>query len=1043
MPPARTGRPIATYDVTPIGKGMANFGQAIAQAGANLAAHQDASDKYDAEAKFQEFKWNQMQALDQAKNDTTPDQVNGFSDRWVKGYQENANQFMESIPDRLKRDYAFKLKSTERQGFGEASRFMRGEQKRQAINRLSDAKTSYIQRGQSGAPLEDIANDYATLVKTNPYLSEIEKDTVVRRDLGDIEIAHAQARWKSSTDPDAVMRDLGGVLLDTEENPELRANPIYRNKPYEQLPEPKGAIEPGNIVLDNRKVVKAKDGQIMTERSFSIGTDQGEVLLPSIIDGKEVSQEQAVEHFRKTGEHLGVFKSSKDATAYAKALHERQGRVYGGQANDNRANPERISIRLETGKNDPLKGVSQVARDSGGTKSYGNFGLNSGGSAQQFVAKYGENFDLTAEPGTPEFDEQWKNAAGAAPVELHAAEMEWYQDNVVAGISDKLAKDGVSKDIADDPRVQAYFADRIVQQGPASIDGMNKHKQRIASAFADSDGDVAKFLKNITEADRASLQSDFPTALRTGAYSERGHDTRLNGRLKMALGTTGEVAPTRPNVLSASYKGPYKNIPADARMKLMQAFQSEYNQKKRAISILKGETPVDPGGKKDRETIDNASEVMLPTERIQSRDPQVADDLSRLAEKISYVPKSAFNALRGMAINGTSEDRAYAYQIFGRLMRERPGALKAGGGDGFNKELVDEAETFNTMVGDVGIPPDQAIGRIDEMRTADFKAMRDSRKKEADAVVKDLTVDDITKEYGGWFKSRPAAGGSDRRASFMLDAYRDDVRYHYTRTGDAELAKQIALNEMTKTYKVSTITGNKRLMRNRPEDYYPPIQTAPGEDPSYEYFQNELKHSVNEAAGRLRRVDTDANPELRASIGKKEGFVELGDQIPMEDIFIEANDRTMADIASGSVYPSYGVVWRQKDENGIPAFMTAPTPFYVDVKDVKSKQLEMQHSEFKRRSARAKRLDALNDTVLNKLQEIRQYNRENINSIFGTNESGGEATSGEPPVNATLPAFVTAPEPFSAATDKEAAQARQEELRRLEFLPFFEDQIGQ
>lgn len=204
-----------------------------------------------------------------------------------------------------------------------------------------------------------------------------------------------------------------------------------------------------------------------------------------------------------------------------------------------------ISVRLETGGTDPLRGVSQVASDAGGTKSYGNFGLNSGGSVQQFVKEYGEPFGLTAKPGTAAFDRQWKNAAGAAPIELHAAEMDWYGKNVLADIKTKLTGVGLPDKVASDPRVKAYFADRSIQQGPASIDGMNKHKARIKSAYEAADGDVVTFLNNITEADRDALENDFPTALRTGVYSDRGHDTRLDGRLGMALSVGDKVRATR------------------------------------------------------------------------------------------------------------------------------------------------------------------------------------------------------------------------------------------------------------------------------------------------------------------------------------------------------------------------------------------------------------------------------------------------------------------------------------------------------------------
>lgn len=828
MPSARTGRPIATYDVTAIGKGMASFGQAISQAGATLAAHQSASDKYDAETRFQEFKWNQMQTLDQSKNDTTPDQINGFTDRWVKGYQENANQFLGTVPDSLKQEYGLKLKSTERQGFGEASRFMRGEQRRSAIDRLGKMKSLYLQRSQTGAPIDDIKNDYETWVKTNHYLSEIEKEAVVRKDLGDIEIAHAQSRWKSSTDLDAVMRDLGGVLLDTDENPELRAQPKFSSTANDNRP----------ITAFSKPVNKA-----ITEAAQ--GADVSPQLMAVFARIESSGNPNA-----RTGSYKGLFQ-----------LSDSEFKKYGGgdiyDVNDN-ATAAANKLKAETAAFENKYGRAPSPTDLYMVHQQGEAGY----------AAHMKNPDLPA----------WENM---------------FSTGEGRNKGERWAKAAIWGNIPSD--VKKQFPDGV---------------------------------ESVTSADFVKIWEN--KVARFG----------------------GKGASTQPNILSASYKGPYSNIPAEARMKLLQTFQSEYNNRKRAISILKGELPVDPADKNDRETIDNAAKVMIPIEKIQARDWQTADNLSRLADKISYIPRDAFSTLRGMAINGTPEDRTYAYQIFGRLMRERPGALKISGGDGFNKELVDEIETYNTMVLHIGIPEDQAIARIDEMRTSDFKAMQQSRKKDAEEVVKELTVDDITKEYKDWFGyRRPAAGGSDRRASFMLDAYRDAVRYHYTRTGDPELAKQVAINELTKHYKVSSITGNRRLMRNRPEDYYPLIQTSPDEEPSHKYFQDELKRAVNEAAGKLRRVDTDVNPELRSSIGKKEDFVELGEQISLEDIYIEANDQTNADLTAGIPYPSYSVVWVQKDENGIPALVASPIPFYVDVKAAQAKQLEMQHSELKARRA--------------------------------------------------------------------------------------------
>lgn len=194
--------------------------------------------------------------------------------------------------------------------------------------------------------------------------------------------------------------------------------------------------------------------------------------------------------------------------------------------------PASVSFELETGKKDPLKGVANISKDADSTKSYGNFGINSGGSAQQFVAKYGSQFGLTAKPGTAEFDKQWKNAAASAPVELHAAEMDWWDDHIGARVSNNLVRAGIPSDVASDPRVVAYFADRSVQYGEGAI---ANHADRIKAAFTAAKGDPERFLASMSAADKGKLNQDFPTAISEGLYGPRGHNTRINGRERLSL----------------------------------------------------------------------------------------------------------------------------------------------------------------------------------------------------------------------------------------------------------------------------------------------------------------------------------------------------------------------------------------------------------------------------------------------------------------------------------------------------------------------------
>jgi hypothetical protein len=88
-------------------------------------------------------------------------------------------------------------------------------------------------------------------------------------------------------------------------------------------PAPSVPLIPGNLPLEITNIVKNADGTVSTVQTISIGTDQGEVLIPTVINGRLVSESDAIAHYEETGEHFGVFKDAEEATAYAKWLHER------------------------------------------------------------------------------------------------------------------------------------------------------------------------------------------------------------------------------------------------------------------------------------------------------------------------------------------------------------------------------------------------------------------------------------------------------------------------------------------------------------------------------------------------------------------------------------------------------------------------------------------------------------------------------------------------------------------------------------------------
>ena len=85
----------------------------------------------------------------------------------------------------------------------------------------------------------------------------------------------------------------------------------------------------GNINLKIRPRVENQDGSYSTVRSIGIEVDGMYINIPTVINGKVVSNAEAIRNYQKTGKHLGKFKTKKQRDEAAKKLSIDQSKMYG------------------------------------------------------------------------------------------------------------------------------------------------------------------------------------------------------------------------------------------------------------------------------------------------------------------------------------------------------------------------------------------------------------------------------------------------------------------------------------------------------------------------------------------------------------------------------------------------------------------------------------------------------------------------------------------------------------------------------------------
>jgi hypothetical protein len=320
----------------------------------------------------------------------------------------------------------------------------------------------------------------------------------------------------------------------------------------------------------------------------------------------------------------------------------------------------------------------------------------------------------------------------------------------------------------------------------------------------------------------------------------------------------------------------FTHLSDDDKQKALKGIEGWLKTRARADQIISGQDVADPDNKDDRVAVDFVIDKSGLNERLSNMDPTSVPHLTITVETTGIIPDSSMSTLRSMAANGSPEEREFALQTTANLLKQKPGILEGKSG---GKELRDDARKFSSYVLAGGLTPEDALKRVDETKTEEFRNKEAALGAEATTLAGTLKPEELTNAFDGFFTAEPELGATRTRGAIMFAAFKENFKFHFTKTGDEEVAKNLAMDDVRQTYNVSAVTGTNRLMKHPPEKYYQKI------DGSHDYFMKQLKEDVTKRVGR---------------------------DVEIDEIFIEAVPQTDSDIRVGRL-PRYGVSWLTED----------------------------------------------------------------------------------------------------------------------------------
>lgn len=225
-----------------------------------------------------------------------------------------------------------------------------------------------------------------------------------------------------------------------------------------------------------------------------------------------------------------------------------------------------------------------------------------------------------------------------------------------------------------------------------------------------------------------------------------------------------------------------------------------------------------------------------------------APALQAVVQRTGIIPKSAVVEMRGGLSSAQPEKVQTTLQLAANLVGGDKPDMFAGIDGG--KELSEAGLTFRHYVYDRGLSAADATKKIMEERTPEYEQKIKARIKSEDVnaiVKKELKDGDIRSAFDPSFLGlapNPQLAFSPETRQRAMGDYEEIFREKFAANGDVGLAKKLALEDMKKTWGVSSVSGTKTVMK------YPPERS-----PVYAGIENPSEHIAAQAVSAIKDLN--------------------------------------------------------------------------------------------------------------------------------------------------------------------------------------------